>query len=279
MELTSDTVERARLLVAAGQVQLDQGDMAGAAATFERGLAELAAADVAAPELRAMLWSGREICGRFGAPSTASVDELERLLGGGEPSYPGERALLAFVAFQRAMALEAPRDEVRALARRALGDGRDFMDGDATRAAIFVELALGLCEDYELVIRVSEETRRRARQRGSVLAHATASHALATMHYRSGQLSEAVADATAACDAERFGWELYQPSARATLAEALLDRGELEAAAKALDVPDAEQRWGAGTTYFYFLASQRAARSRRRPRAGRARGVPRLRCA
>ncbi len=117
VELTADAVERARLLVAAGQVLLDQGDMAGAAATFERGLAELAATDVSAPELRAMLWSGREICGRFGAPSTASVDELERLLGGGEPSYPGERALLAFVAFQRAMALEAPRDAVR----RSLG--------------------------------------------------------------------------------------------------------------------------------------------------------------
>jgi DNA-binding CsgD family transcriptional regulator len=65
-----------------------------------------------------------------------------------------------------------------------------------------------------------------------------------------------VADATAACDAARFGWELYQPSARAILAEALLDRGEVEPAAQALDVPDADERWGAGSTYFYFLASR-----------------------
>ncbi len=93
-----------------------------------------------------------------------------------------------------------------------------------------------------------------------MLAHATACHALAGMHYHSGQLSEAVADATAACDAGRFGWELYQPSARATLAEALLDRGELEAAAKALDVPDAEQRWGAGTRTSTFWPPVRGSR-------------------
>ena len=100
-----------------------------------------------------------------------------------------------------------------------------------------------------------------ARLKGSVLAHANASHALATARYRAGRLSEAVADATAACDAARFGWELYQPSARAVLAEALLDRGEVEAAAQALDVPDADERWGAGSTYFYFLAAGRGSRS------------------
>jgi DNA-binding CsgD family transcriptional regulator len=164
--------------------------------------------------------------------------------------------LLAFVAFQRGMTLDAKCDEVRAIALRALGDGQAFVDGDGTRAAIFMELALGMCEEYEPVIRVSEQALRVARLKGSVLAHANASHALATARYRAGRLTEAVADATAACDAARFGWELYQPSARAILAEALLDRGELDAAAQALDVPDADERWGAGSTYFYFLASR-----------------------
>ena len=51
------------------------------------------------------------------------------------------------------------------------------------------------------MIRVSEEALRVARLKGSVLAHANASHALATARYRAGRLSEAVADATAACDA------------------------------------------------------------------------------
>jgi len=41
-----------------------------------------------------------------------------------------------------------------AIALRALGDGQAFVDGDGTRAAIFMELALGMCEEYEPVIRV-----------------------------------------------------------------------------------------------------------------------------
>jgi DNA-binding CsgD family transcriptional regulator len=256
IELIGDGVERARLIMTMGQTRLDEGRMSDAAATFERGLAELAATEAEAPEIRSTLWAGREICGRFGVPSTASVDELDRLLAGREPAYDGERSVLAFIAFQRAMALEATCGEVRELARRALGDGRAFTDGDATRASVFVELALTLCEDHDVVTRVAEETRRLALVRGSVLAHATASHALAAVHYRSGRLSDAVADATAACEAVRFGWELHQPSARATLAEALLDRGEIGPAAQALDVPDAEERWGGGTPYFYFLAAR-----------------------
>jgi DNA-binding CsgD family transcriptional regulator len=253
--LTADRVERARLLTTMGQALLDLGRVLDAARAFERGLAELAAADTQVPELRATLWAGVEICGRYGAPGATSVDELDRSLAVREPTYSGERSLLAFVAFQRGLALRATCDEVRVIAHRALGDGQAFVDGDGTRAAVFMELALGMCEDYESVIRVSEEALRLARLKGSVLAHANASHALATARYRSGRLSEAVADATAACDAARFGWELYQPSARAVLAEALLDRGEDAAAARALDVPDAEQRWGAGSTYFYFLAT------------------------
>jgi DNA-binding CsgD family transcriptional regulator len=256
IELTADHVERARLLKTMGQALLDLGRMIDAAEGFERGLAELAATDAQAPELEATLRAGVEICGRYGAPSVTSVDDLDRSLPEREPSYSGERSLLAFVAFQRGMALEATCDEVRVIAFRALGDGQAFVDGDGTRAAVFMELALGMCEEYESVIRVSEAALEVARRKGSVLAHANASHALATARYRAGRLSEAVADATAACDAARFGWELYQPSARAILAEALLDRGEVEPAAQALDVPDADERWGAGSTYFYFLASR-----------------------
>jgi len=256
IELTEDRIERAELLKTMGQALLDLGRMQDAAAAFERGLDGLVEHGDQAPELRATLRAGVEICGRYGAPGGDPVDGLDRSLGAREPAYSGERSLLAFVAFQRGMALDATRDEVRTLARRALGDGRDFVDGDGTRAAVFMELALTMCEEYEAVIRVSEEALRVARRKGSVLAHANASHALAGARYRAGRLSEAVADATAACEAARFGWELYQPSARAVLAEALLDRGDAAAAARALDVPDAEQRWGAGSTYFYFLAAR-----------------------
>jgi DNA-binding CsgD family transcriptional regulator len=256
VELSADPVARGRLLAAAGQALLDQGLLPAAAETFSRGLAELEEGEVSAPELRAKLWAGRELATRFGSPNLDPVDDLQRALGERGPTFAGERSLLAFVAFQRASTLHSTCSEVREIALRALGDGSAFVDGDATRAAVFLVFALGLCEEHELVIRISEETLRLARRRGSVLAHANASHALATMRQRSGQLSEAVADATSACEAGRFGWQLYQPSARAMLAEALLDRGELEEAVTALDVPDADERWGGRAPYFFFLASR-----------------------
>ena len=170
VELTAGPVERARLLTTMGQALLDLGRMTDAAEAFERGLVELEATDTPAPELQATLRAGVEICGRYGSPNAGSVEALDRSLGEREPSYSGERSLLAFVAFQRAMALDATCDEVRTLAHRALGDGQAFVDGDGTRAAVFMELALGLCEEYEPVIRVSEEALRVARLKGSVRA-------------------------------------------------------------------------------------------------------------
>ena len=68
IELTADPVERARLLKTMGQALLDLGRMVDAAEAFERGLAELAATDAQAPELRATLRAGVEICGRYGSP-------------------------------------------------------------------------------------------------------------------------------------------------------------------------------------------------------------------
>src|SRR5262249_33826359 len=160
----------------------EQGRLADAIALYERGLDEVDTAGDAPAELRAKLWAGREIGARFASPSAAAAPPPQ--LDGAAPTTAGERSLLAFDAFHRATTLRSPCDEVREIALRALGDGREFIEGDASRAAVFLVFALGLCEEYDTVIRISEETLRLARRRGSVFAHANASNALATIRHR-----------------------------------------------------------------------------------------------
>jgi tetratricopeptide (TPR) repeat protein len=74
-----------------------------------------------------------------------------------------------------------------------------------------------------------------ARRRGSVIGFATAMYGLNFSHYYRGMLADAVADAEQAIAAERAGWRHFLTAARAQLAWALIELGELDAAAHQLD--------------------------------------------
>jgi DNA-binding CsgD family transcriptional regulator len=73
-----------------------------------------------------------------------------------------------------------------------------------------------------------------ARSRGSVLGFATASFVRSTAIVRRGRLGDAAADARRAIAAERQGWRLAVPAARAVLADCLLEMGDLHAAEREL---------------------------------------------
>ena len=98
IELTTDGVERARLLKTMGQALLDLGRMVDAAAAFERGLEELAATDAQEPELLATLRAGVEICGATDRPAparstpwtarSANASRATRASGRCWPSWP-----------------------------------------------------------------------------------------------------------------------------------------------------------------------------------------------
>jgi DNA-binding CsgD family transcriptional regulator len=88
-----------------------------------------------------------------------------------------------------------------------------------------------------------------ARDRGSVLAFGTLSHVRAHALYRRGRLEDAIADAQSALDTVRYGWEPELPAIHAVLALCLVERGELDAAEAALDVPGGEKRWSATFTW------------------------------
>jgi ATP/maltotriose-dependent transcriptional regulator MalT len=147
---------------------------------------------------------------------------------------PADRALLALSAMEAAMRGDH-RDEVHALAARALGRGALLEDETADGIAYYLaSIALVLAEDLqaaEIALTAAVED---ARSRGSVLGFATASFVRSTSILRRGRLSDAAADATRAIAAGRQGWRLAVPAARAVLAECLLGAGDLDGADRQL---------------------------------------------
>ena len=112
-------------------------------------------------------------------------------------------------------------------------------------------------------------TMNRARDEGAVLAFGTLSHIRSHAYHRSGRLEESIADAQSALDTVRYGWEPELPAIYAALALCLIERGELEAAEAALEIPGGAKRWEATFTWADWLD----ARGRLRLARGDARGA------
>jgi DNA-binding CsgD family transcriptional regulator len=233
MELIDDRRDRARTALEIGRILYARGRHREGAATFQRGLGDLEEHD---PQLGLQLQAAYSTVARLGLP----LEERDlgafppSVLGSGAGKTAAERVLLAHLAFERALVGE-PREQVRSLALRSFGHGdllaEETSDGIGYYLAAF---ALTVAEDLqaaELVLAAAVDD---ARRRGSVLGFATASHFRALAVARRGRMSDAAADIENALSAERYGWRLAAPAARAILAEAMVERGELDAALEQL---------------------------------------------
>ena len=228
-ELIDDRRERAQTALDTGRTLFAFGRQADAAAAFERGLDEIGDEDHA---LAGRLRASHATLGRLIDPAAALVGAPLDPPAGGDT--PADRALLALSAIEAGMRGD-PRDEVHALAARALGRGALLEDETADGIAYYLaSLALVLAEDLqgaEIALTAAVED---ARSRGSVLGFATASFVRSTAIQRRGRLGDAAADARRAIAAERQGWRLAVPAARAVLADCLMEAGELDAAEREL---------------------------------------------
>jgi DNA-binding CsgD family transcriptional regulator len=228
-ELIDDHRERAQTALDTGRTLFAFGRQADAAAAFERGLDEIGDEDHA---LAGRLRASHATLGRLIDPAAALVGAPLDPPAGGDT--PADRALLALSAIEAGMRGD-PRDEVHALAARALGRGALLEDETADGIAYYLaSLALVLAEDLqgaEIALTAAVED---ARSRGSVLGFATASFVRSTAIQRRGRLGDAAADARRAIAAERQGWRLAVPAARAVLADCLMEAGELDAAEREL---------------------------------------------
>jgi len=125
-----------------------------------------------------------------------------------------------------------PREEVVALAERALGGAQLAGEGADGSALYGVIASLHACDELAWNDRVLTAAMSQSRMRGSIMAFASASLWRSSSRWAQGLLSEALADAEQAVDAERYGWRQFLPVAYGTLIGLHLDRGETNSAAR-----------------------------------------------
>ncbi len=239
--------ERAALLLEFGRVLHDAGRLTDAGASFRRGLRELGADEASQHERR----SGDGDATRSSEPgdgselaidleagylTSAMLDpalaadahhHVDAILASGEllDSRAG-RALASKAMFMRLFA-GGPRDEVLAVARRLLGDGRLIEEDSAdSQARTHVIGCLSWCDDYEAAERALRLSFAEAQRRGSVLTFAMASQLRARQRLWTGAIADAVADARAANEIWRQGLHVYLHASSYCLVSALLEQGD-----------------------------------------------------
>jgi DNA-binding CsgD family transcriptional regulator len=174
-----------------------------------------------------------------------------------EETTVAQRALLSNVLLAQLFQAE-PHGAVRELAERLVAGGALIeQDGSDTMTLWHAVGVLSWADSLGLSDRISSAALADARRRGSAVTMAQCFYARSWPRYWMGRIAEATADAQAAVDAWSGGWGMYLPSAAYWLALALLERDDVEGAAKALDLgPDAEERWGATGMWLLLLSGR-----------------------
>ena len=228
-----------------------------AARTAERGLAELGDADPAlAGELGALHAISSTYVDLTNAEGTARHVEAS-LAPPGLEATPAGRAVLGNASIALAFAGASAR-AIRPHAERALHRGAPLDDPFDVVAYQLASFGILLAGDVEAAERASGAAVDMARRRGSMLELAATMHVRSMARYQAGRLVEALADAEGAVEAGRWGWGATLPMAHAQLVFALLERGELERAEAALELPGGEQRWAVNVSYGVFLIARAA---------------------
>jgi DNA-binding CsgD family transcriptional regulator len=238
LELAATPDQRARLLLGMARDQFAGGRTRDAVETLDRGLAELNGHDAElAIQLRSEFMPLALLDpSMIGRAAQEGAVLLERI-GTDEPT-PAGRAALAALTLHSAFA-GTPREDLMALARRALGDGKLLEEQTSEGTAVYsVTIVLNASDELELQEQVLTDAIDDARRRGSVMAFATASYCRSAPRYLMGKLDEAIADAEAAIGARRYGWEQYLAVTYAYLALMQIDRDDMPAARAALDRAD-----------------------------------------
>ena len=250
--------ERAETALELGLALVGGGRHAESAELLDEGLRQLEQAGERAPaELAATLRAARAAIGGFdfAAEAPGGLEAiLERTASG--VATPSERLMLAHGAFAKGLAGEE-RDAARQLALGALaGPPRDAGDTTEMTALTLSATALVMADELPAAERALVATLDSARERGSVISFAVVSHIRAHVNFRLGRLGDAIADAQSVLDASRYGWEPALPAAHAVLSNALVERGELDAAAAALELPGGERRWSDSFTWNDYLEAR-----------------------
>lgn len=241
LSMLADPTRRARVQLMLGRALTAQGRFADAASAFAAGEVDARRGD---EKLLIELEAGYLGVARLDPTlQPTATERIERLLH--QPPHedaPAQRQVLAELALSRAWA-GAPAAEVLPVAQRAWAGGVLLAEqGPDAHSVYLVTGALAAIDELELDLEVLEAALREARRRGSVMAVATASYCRAYPLYFMARIPESLADVEQAVRSERDGWAMFLPTARAFWALALIERGDLVRAERALTL-DEPERW------------------------------------
>jgi DNA-binding CsgD family transcriptional regulator len=229
LDLVSEPEERADALYSLGQTLYRFGRYGEAGLAFRRG-AHLFESGEQQVRMRfeGSAWSAEShyTPARHGPVSIAKGDG------------PGDRAIMAVQALQESLTTP-PAARAAELANRALGDGallaEQTSQGPSVNLATLALLHCGRVIDAQTA---ADATVRDARERGARHAHAEALLVRSLIGYARGHIIDAAADAEAAMDGMRLMSHAHAQTAVATLVHCMIDRGELDEAAKLIEHPD-----------------------------------------
>jgi DNA-binding CsgD family transcriptional regulator len=230
LELIGEPSGRAAAALDAGRLLISHARWDDAAKTLERGIEDVNGTE---GSLRASLEAAYVIAARV-VPAAELEAPPAALEDGALESTASGRLILARTAAARAMR-GTSAGEVHQLATRALGGGAlledETSDGIGFYLAVF---ALVVAEDLQTAELAATTAVDDAQRRGSVLGFATACHFRSLAVLRRGRISDAAADNDNTLAARANGWRYLLGSAVAVQAECLIERGELELAAREL---------------------------------------------
>jgi DNA-binding CsgD family transcriptional regulator len=233
LALTTGSAERARVAIELGRALFALDRAREAVAVLDEAIAAVAPDD---PDLALELEAELIGAARLQVSMRGLIgDRLERMAHQVRGDGPGQRLLVAHLAYESAMSGESA-ERTRLLATRALADGRllEQVTSDALTLQLCA-LALGFAGELEAALSHFDQFLDDARERGSAHGFALSSCFRAIVNYRRGALADAEADAVAALAIEAdHGWHIGVPIALASLIDVLVDRGDLDGAARAL---------------------------------------------
>lgn len=236
--LIPEPSRRAELALQRGHALRRLGHQEEAAGAYTRGLRELEAFGIDAPELQDELRSG--FLGAGAMVASLQPQAVAQALGevqgiGGRPRSQGQRLLLAHAALGAHFSGRVAA-EVTELAERAWDEGR-LLEGEGAEGIGWsrVSLALALSGELERAVAVAEAARVDAQRRSSPLAFATASYFQALPRLWQGHCDDAAADLEQAREARRYGWRHFLRGAGALYALCLLERGNPAGAREVLE--------------------------------------------
>jgi DNA-binding CsgD family transcriptional regulator len=233
MAVTDDVFRRASLYLEMGHAMISGGQWVAAREAFEQGLAELGESQL---DLREALEAGFLSSAWVTMSSRTEIeDRVQRILRSPKLG-PASRELATWVAFQQGATIGSTASEMAALVKRAFAEAPVSV---LVTERQLVEVGAGLLlETDELVFEVDFLTRalEAARQSGPSAKVGIYAYCRAWPNYYMGNLADAIADADEARRSAELGWEAFLPAAVTVMAEAHLERGEIDAAEAALAI-------------------------------------------